>query len=276
MHAIGSEVRDEVLRLEHIPPLSGTASELLRVANDPELDPKVLAAILERDPQLTARILGLANSAFFGQARPVVTLEEAIIRVLGLNVVRNLALSMALAGSFDVSRCPAYDLQGYWLTALGTAGLSRSLALALGRPERVHPDVAYLCGLLHSLGELALVHLRPDLMCAAIHDHQDMPETALVTLERQHLGLDSWEAGEWLAFRWQLPEPVAETIGYLANGGHEGPNEALVQLVGQARSWMLATLEERPVERGDARFEEVTAAFTGKLDELRALAVTMV
>jgi HD-like signal output (HDOD) protein len=273
MHSIGSQVRDDVLRLDHIPPLSGTASELLQVANDPDLDAKILSAILERDPQLTARVLGLANSAFFGQARPVQSLEEAIIRVLGLNVVRNLALSMALAGSFDVSRCPAYDMQRYWLIALGSAELSRRLARAQGQPERVHLDMAYLCGLLHSLGEIALVHLRPDLVCAAIHDHRDTPDSDLITLQRQHLGLDSWQAGEWLAFRWQLPEPVTDTIGYFATGVAQGPYGTLVAL---ARDWMVANLEGRPPVADDECLAAATADFSGKLDELRALACSMV
>jgi HD-like signal output (HDOD) protein len=264
------------LQLDHIPPLSGTASALLGVANDPDLDAKRLAGILERDPQLTARVLGLANAAFFGQSRPVLNLEEAIIRVLGLHVVRNLALSMALAGSFDVSNCPDYDMQKYWLTALGSAELSRRLAQAQGQPEFVHPDIAYLCGLLHNLGEIALVHLRPDLMCAAIRDHQAMQESDLATLERRHLGLDSWQAGEWLAFRWQLPDPVAHTIGYFASGACEGPDAALVQLVQQARAWMIASLDGQAVEAADDRLEQATADFSDRLDELRSLAASLV
>jgi HD-like signal output (HDOD) protein len=267
--------------LEHIPPLSATATELLNVANDPEVDARVLAGIIEKDPQLTARLLGLANSAFFGQPRPVETLEQAIIRVLGLNVVRSLALSLALAGSFDVSKCPAYDLRHYWLMALGTAELSRDLATAMHRPEIINPDVAYLCGLLHSLGEVALVHLRPDLMCAAVHDHADHPGSDLIELERQHLGMDSWQAGEWLAFRWQLPEPVTQTIAFFANGEEAGKYRALVRVVESARVWVEASLKgdvpEVPSDNaGLVEFQRIVAAFRARLGELKSLADAMI
>ena len=84
--------------LEHLPPLTPVATRLLAVTSDPDLAINELAAIIEQDPPLTARILGLANSAFFGQVNPIFKVEHAIIRVLGLNMVRSLALSIALTG----------------------------------------------------------------------------------------------------------------------------------------------------------------------------------
>lgn len=273
-----TDLRDEILQLEHIPPLSTTARELLKVANDPEVDAKVLSGIIERDPQLTGRILGLANSAFFGQSRPVESLEEAIIRVLGINVVRNLALSMALAGSFDVSKCPTYDLKHFWLMALGTAELAHDLAEAMNQ-QAINPHTAYLCGLLHHLGEAALVHLRPDLMCDAVHDHESSPGSDMNEMERRHLGMDSWQAGEWLAFRWQLPEPVIQTISYFANG-EAGDYLALARVVQAARVWVAATLKgDTPDvssdDQGVMEFQRIVGHFRSRLDELHHLAEVM-
>ncbi len=281
MTVVSGAVKDDILRLEQIPPLSTTANELLRVASAPDLDARGLAAILEKDAPITARIVGLANSAFFGQSRPVLGMEEAIIRVLGLDMVRSLALSMALAGSFDTRRCPAFDVQHYWVVSLGTAALSRDLARAVGNPEVVHPDAAYLCGLLHSLGQLALVHLRADLACDAIHAHQDAPELDIVELERVHLGVDRWQAGEWLAFRWQLPEVVQHTIGFLARAQHSGSNLALVQVVAAARAWVSASLaDELPdvpaPDAAAAQFQRIVHEFHGRLDELKQLAARMI
>jgi len=281
MTVVSGTVRDEVLRLEQIPPLSATANELLRVAADPDMDAKRLAAILDKDAALTARIIGLANSAFFGQSRPVLSMEDAIIRVLGQDMVRSLALSMALAGSFDISRCPAYDLRNYWVTALGTATLARDLAAAVGKPEVVHPDGAYLCGLLHSLGELTLMHLRPDLMCDAVHAHLDDPSLDPIELERLHLGVDRWQAGEWLAFRWHLPEQVQHSIGFFGSGSYEGSHQALVQVVAAARAWVMASLagdlpDLNPPDAAAEEFQRIVTHFHGRLDELKALAAGLV
>lgn len=281
MTVVTGAVRDDILRLEQIPPLSTTANELLRAASDPDVDAGKLTAILENDAPITARIIGVANSAFFGQSRPVLGMEEAIIRVLGLDMVRSLALSMALAGSFDTKRCPAFDVRHYWLVSLGTAALARDLAKAVGDANVVHPDAAYLCGLLHSLGQLTLVHLRPDLMCDALHAHQDAPDLDLIELERVHLGVDRWQAGEWLTFRWQLPEQVQHSIGYLARGDYQGPHMALVQVVAAARAWVMACLaDELPnvpaPDAAAAEFQRIVGAFHGRLDELKALAARMV
>lgn len=281
MTVVSGSVREDVLRLEQIPPLSATADALLRVAADPDLDSRRLAGILEKDAALTARIIGLANSAFFGQSRPVLAMQDAIVRVLGQEMVRSLALSMALAGSLDTGRCPAYDLRQYWVVALGTAALARDLAAAVGRPEVIHPDGAYLCGLLHSLGELALLHLRPDLVCEAVHANLDDPLLDPVELERLHLGVDRWQAGEWLAFRWHLPEPVQHTMSFFYSGCYEGPHQSLVQVVAAARAWVLASLagelpDLNPPDAAAAEFQRIVAQFHGRLDELRALAKQLI
>lgn len=281
MTMVSGTVRDDILRLEQIPPLSLTANALLGVASDPDLDAVGLTAILEQDAAITARIIGLANSAFFGQSRPVLSLEEAIIRVLGFDMVRSLSLSMALAGSFDTRRCPAYDLAHYWVVALGTAALSRDLAVAVGNARVVHPGAAYLCGLLHSLGELALIHLRPDLMCDVVHAYQDNPSLDPVELEQVHLAVDRWQAGEWLAYRWQLPEQVQQVIAFFGNRSPEGSHHSLVQVVAAARTWVMACLDGElpdiePPDAAAAEFQRIVGRFHGRLDELRNLAAALV
>lgn len=228
------QLREDVLCLEQIPPLSTTATRLLEIATDPELDVNQLAGVIEQDPPLTARILGLANSAFFGQANPVVTVEEAIIRVLGLNMVRSLALSMALAGSFETGACPAFRLDDYWLKALATAALARELALAV-KDEQAPPDLVYLCGLLHNLGEILLVHLRPDDMQRVFTQHEKQPDSDLITLQESVIGTNERVAGEWLTMRWHLPTPVVQVIGQLGMVELSGEYASLVSLVRAAR-----------------------------------------
>jgi hypothetical protein len=103
----------KILQARDLPPLSFTATRLLELSADPDVEVDDLAAVIEQDPALTARILGVANSAYFGQVNPVLSVETAIIRVLGFNMVKSLALSIAMAGIFDTSKCPSFDLETY-------------------------------------------------------------------------------------------------------------------------------------------------------------------
>jgi HD-like signal output (HDOD) protein len=197
-----------------------------------------------------------------------------------MNLVRSLALSMALAGSLDTSRCPLFDLRQYWVVALGSASLGRDLANAVGQPSVIHPDAAYLCGLLHSIGELALLHLQPELLNQALQVHHDDPDRELTALQEQYLGVDSWQAGEWLSFQWHLPEQVQHTIGFFATRDYQGPHRALVQVVAAARAWVLASLagdlpDVTPPDAAAAEFQRIVGRFRARLDELRALAATL-
>lgn len=272
-------LREDVLSLEQIPPLSMTATRLLEIAVDPELDVVQLAQVIEQDPPLTARILGLANSAFFGQANPVMTVEEAIIRVLGLNMVRSLALSMALAGSFDSSACPSFHLDEYWLRSLVTAALARELAVVL-KDEQAAPDAVYLCGLLHNLGEILLVHLRPAEMGQVFKAHQKDPSADLALLQEQFIGTNERVAGEWLGMRWHLPAPLVHVIGHLAMVQPSGDYARLVELVKASRAWADASMQGQTAVLAldglaGGELAAIDERFRERYDELKALAEMM-
>ncbi|MCU7810600.1 MAG: HDOD domain-containing protein, partial [Candidatus Thiodiazotropha sp. (ex Notomyrtea botanica)] len=85
-----STATHKVLKLKHLPPLSSTATRLLELLADEDLSLELLSNVISQDPGISARILGVANSAYFGQTSPIHSVEEAVIRVLGLNMVRSL------------------------------------------------------------------------------------------------------------------------------------------------------------------------------------------
>jgi HD-like signal output (HDOD) protein len=233
----GSGLHDEVLGLDHLPPLTAAATRLIEVASDPELEIKELAEIIEQDPPLTARILGLANSAFFGQKNPILTVEHAIIRVLGLNMVRSLSLSMALAGSFDTSQCDNFKIGDYWLHALVTSTLAAAVGRQARDPENRPIDSLYLGGLLHSIGILVLVHVRPIDMSRVFEEVLNDDQADIVDLQRTLLGIDQWQAGEWLGFRWHLPEVAVRTLAHITDDTYTGRHSDVVAIVRAASRW---------------------------------------
>ena len=204
--------RYKVLQLERLPALSTTVSQLLSMLSDDDLEIDDLAKVIEQDPGLTARVIGLANAAYFAQANPVVTVSEAIIRVLGLQMVKTLAFSIALCGAFDASKCPGFRLDHYWFLAFGGAQLARKLVLKMDKADRPDPDSIYLSGLLINIGALVLVHEFPQDYAQVLAELNREPEQDVESLERELVGISSREAGEWLTHRWHLPQFVVQTI----------------------------------------------------------------
>lgn len=204
---------NELLRVKYLPPLSVTASRLLGAVSDPEVEIRTVVDIINQDPGLTGRIVGMANSAYFGQVNPIYSVHDAIIRVLGLNLVKSLALGITINGTFRADRCPGFDLHDYWFRSISCAILARMLAVAIRAGERPDPDSVYLCGLLYNIGDLLLAHLLPKEFSRVLTILRTTPGVERVALQQEQLGIDGIAAGEWLARRWHLPEVVVQVIG---------------------------------------------------------------
>lgn len=232
------QVKLKFNRIATLPPLPRTAARLLEMMGDPEVEIDQVVKIIEQDPPLTARIIGLANSAYFGQVREINSVREAIIRVLGLNLVKNLSLSIAMAGTFDTSGCREFSLANYWFTSLGTAMLSRLIVQRAALKDASLADSVFLCGLLHKLGLLLLVNLFPAAMSEVLIDHRRVPNIDLCVLERDRIGVDHMLAGEWLLSRWHLPETVIAVIGYFDDSEYDGKYRLHLESIRAASHWL--------------------------------------
>lgn len=230
-------VLSEILKVKQLPPLSTTATRLLEIVGDDDIDLKALAAIIDQDPGLAARIIGLANSAYFAQPTPVYSVEEAIIRVLGLNMVKSLALGISVAGAFSLEQCPVFDLQGYWYKALVTSQLVRALAMAVPGAGRADLGALYLGGLLHNLGTLLLVHVLGEVYADVLRAAMREPLQKLTDIERAQMGTDHREAGAWLAGRWHLPSVIVTMMGEQGNDTYAGLHQIEVTLLNSAVDW---------------------------------------
>ena len=116
-----SSVRLEIQKIDHLPAMPSIAQEILIASNDDSSGLDDIAKIIKKDAALAAKIIGMANSAFFGFGRKVTTLEQAIINVLGLDLVKGFALSLAMSRVFNPEKCQQFDIKKYWLSAFITA-----------------------------------------------------------------------------------------------------------------------------------------------------------
>jgi HD-like signal output (HDOD) protein len=222
-------------QLETLPPLPYVAHEILLALNDKDANMGSIAETLAREPGLTARIVSMANSAFFANQRPVYSPEDAVVR-LGLNRVRVLAASILLAKQFDASRCPPFRAEQYWYEAVATAFSAARLSHHVQLDYA--GDVAYLAGLLHNIGLLLLVYVFPGEMSKALRQYADDPEQSLSALTRQELGSDHHEAGRLLLSEWNLPEEISAVAAHIHQPAHRGPHDSLIAFLCFCREWV--------------------------------------
>jgi len=198
--------------LDSLPTLPAVVVRVLQVTGDDRSAASDVVRLVGSDQSLAAKILSVARSAAYGVREPVTTLERGI-PLLGLATIRSIALA---AGIFDCfgkrsgGAGRAFDRVEFWKHALAVACAARRLARA--RPELVsQPEEAFVAGLLHDLGKVALDAIFPKaydrVALEANHARGDIADS-----ERAILGADHTVAGRRLAERWRLPRELRETI----------------------------------------------------------------
>lgn len=230
--------RFQVNGLVDLPPLSLVAQELVSLLSNDDIGLDEVAQVVEMDTGIAARIIGVARSAFFGNAKSIYSVKDAIIRVLGLDMVRSLALGIALGNSFKVDKSTGFNDRRFWTTALLTADMARYTAPRLDAAHRPEPEPAYLSGLMHNLGVLPLVHLYGDRLADIFRQLEADPELDPAPLERDLLGVDHHQAGAWLGHRWHLPREVIVCMEHYHEPDYHGPEWHLSLLVGTCSSWV--------------------------------------
>lgn len=195
--------------LATLPPLPATAQEILTCFGDEFIDANKVSEVIEGDPGICAKLLGVANSAYFGLLEPVNGIREAVSRVLGVDTVRSLVLAMAIQRIFKSRNCPAFDATRFWMQSLLTAECCKKLAKADSLVADAASDLAYSAGLCHNIGLLALAHLEPDRTNAALRAQRMNPKPGrLGELLIAEFNSDHKMMTLELSRLWSLPEPM--------------------------------------------------------------------
>ena len=250
-----SSVRLEIQKIDHLPSMPSVAQEILVASNDKHSDLDDIAKIIKKDAGLTAKIISMANSAFFGFGRNVNTLEQAIINVLGLDLVKGFALSLAMSSVFKPEKCVGFDLKKYWVSAFLTAELASNYARQISSKNMFDPNQLYLYGLLHNIGILVLVDRFPNIMSELFTFAAVDQEKRLVEYEKETIDFNHHDAGAWLGHKWKLPYEIIDVIEHHHNLQYQERNAEMVILTGLcsriSRQWVLQTNYD-PLQESDA------------------------
>lgn len=200
-----------------LPPLPATAQKILTCFGDEFIDADKVSEVVESDPGICAKLLGLANSSYFGLAVPLTQIREAISRVLGVDTVRSLVLAMAIQQSFDSKSCPNFDAEKFWVQSLLTAECCKQIVAACDNAEDVDRDLAYSAGLCHNLGLMALAHMEPRRLNDALIRHQSKTESRSIgALLHDEFTTDHKVITAELGRTWSLPEVMVSAYQYRA------------------------------------------------------------
>lgn len=193
-----------------LPPLPATAQEILTCFGDEFIDADKVTTVVEGDPGICAKLLGLANSAYFGLAEPVTSMSEAISRVLGVDTVRSLVLAMAIQQSFNSKKCPSFETQRFWMQSLMTAECCKRIAVSDRNTSDEIKDLAYSAGLCHNLGLMALAHMEPQRTDMVLQAHKAEGAGSLSSIFVREFATDHRTMTAELARFWSLPQPMTD------------------------------------------------------------------
>jgi HD-like signal output (HDOD) protein len=182
----------------------------MELVDSPRTSARSLARLIEGDQVLTAKILKLANSAYYGFQRQIATVPLAVI-VVGFEAVKDMGLSVSVVDAFPGGvDTPHFDLSRFWEHAISVGVGSQMLARRYC-PE--HLSESFASGLMHDLGKVVLNHyLHEDFVeiLERVHDDDmDLLEAESVVLDATHDRI-----GGWLAEKWCMPYPIVKAIEY--------------------------------------------------------------
>ena len=221
--------RDCVANVRMLPPLPTVAVDIMSKLGDEFIDGNEVADVVAQDPAICARLISLANSAYFALRTPVCDMREVVNRVLGADTVRSMALALASQRVLDTKDCPAFDIRDFWRVALGTAAAAKRIAAVVDEVSPVERDSAYAMGLCHDLGLMALVCLEPVRMQQALEGD---PSLAIADRVTDCFGFSSAVVTLALAEHWEMPLMMIET--YRARVGEKPAEHAMASVLNAA------------------------------------------
>ncbi len=209
---------DNLIRqVQDLPSLPIAVTRVMQLTNDPKAGLSDVAHALASDQGLAARVLKLANSAYYGSSRRIGTVSEAVV-ILGMRTTRNLTLATSCQDMLE------REVQGYflprgalWRHSLACAAATQNLA------RRAHfrgTEEAFVAGLLHDIGKVVMsAYLKAEF--AQVLTRVAKSRLTFSDAEREVLGFDDAEVGARLLERWNLPASLVTAVRY-----HHAPSQA--------------------------------------------------
>ena len=195
--------------VERMPAFPKSVQTILEMTRNINCLPKDLVGVVEKDPVMTVKILRVINSAYYGLPNKITSVGQSVV-YLGINTIKNLALSIAAVGILPRFNTTGFDIQRYLLHSLTVAAIARILCEKYARGEADSGD-CYIAGLLHDFGKVVFAQFMPGEFIKALAIAADYGRP-LHEAETEVIGADHAFVGALLARKWQFAEPLVDCI----------------------------------------------------------------
>ena len=224
-------IRQRLEETLEVPPLPDTAQAIIRLRVDPDANIEKLSQIVERDPSLAAQVVSWASSSYYSAPGSIKSVQDAIVRVLGYDLVMNLALGLSLGKTLEMPDDDGDSTVAYWSQAVYVAACVGALVSAIPREFRPGFGLSYLSGLLHNFGYLIMAH--------AFKPHFETTNEMIALnrhIEHQHvekhvLGITRDQIASNLMHSWNMPGEVTMGIRYQSDPQYLGANSDQAHLI---------------------------------------------
>lgn len=215
MHQSDHDIRNRLL-IARLPAMPQILIKLIEHLQADDAGMPELAALIAKDAGMTSKILSVASSSAYHRNGRAPGLEQALV-ALGTDMIKTLVISESVFQTFNnFPHSGSTDLRGFWKNSLSAAVIARDIAK---RMDYAHAEEAYLAGLLHNVGRLALLATAPK---EYAYNFSARDDEDLCAVEQRTLQITHSEAGAWLIERWHLDSFLADSVLY-----HHEPNARL-------------------------------------------------
>ena len=205
---ISEQLRDRIEHFANLPTLPQVATRLMSIVNNPLTSSSDVAFVVGQDLSLSAKVLRLANSAFYGIPRSITSINNAVV-VLGLKVINTMVLSLTVFDMFpdDKQASAFFDRKSFWIHSLSCGLVAKFLAARIRKVILFDPEEAFCAGLLHDIGKVVMEqYLHDDFHRALKYAvHNNIP---IFQAENTTLGYSHTDIAEWLTTSWSLPSEI--------------------------------------------------------------------
>ncbi len=206
--------------VDRMPAFPKSVQRILELTRDINCRPKDLVAVIEKDPVITIKVLKIINSAYYGLPNKITSINQSVI-YLGVNTLKNLALSFSTIGMLPSRNAAGFDIQHYLMSSLVTANITRMLGTNFAATETDSTD-CYIAGLLHDFGKVVFaLYMAPEFLKALSLSASD--GIPLHKAEETIIGADHTLVGAMLVKKWQFPESLVECIAGHHSSIHASP-----------------------------------------------------
>lgn len=243
-----------------IPTLPATAQRIIQLRVNPNAVVSELAEIVESDPSLAAQVVSWAASPYYAAPGKIRSVQDAIVRVLGFDLVGNLALGLALGKTLDLPKDKVDGITPYWLQSIYCSTLVEAIVKLIPNELKPSKGLTYLSGLLHNFGYLVLAHIFPPHFSQICRYMEANPHASHMTIEHHLLQITREQICVWLMDLWNMPEEIGTAIRYQHDPNYSDKHCAYPNLIFMA----LRLLRQEVI--GDAPLEAVPSFIYDRYD----------